>query len=114
MKLINSFKHAIEGLISAASAEENMKVHFIVMLCVIVLGIIVKLSKMEWIICIMLFGIVISAEIFNTALERAMDYINDDYDEDIKFIKDTSAAAVLVAAVASAVIGLMIFLPKLL
>ncbi len=91
-----------------------MKVHFIVMLCVIVLGIIVKLSEMEWIICIMLFGIVISAEIFNTALERAMDYINDDYDEDIKFIKDTSAAAVLVAAVASAVIGLMIFLPKLL
>ena len=114
MKLINSFKHAIEGLISPASDEENMKVHFIVMLCVIVLGIIVKLSKMEWIICIMLFGIVISAEIFNTALERAMDYINDDYDEDIKFIKDTSAAAVLVAAVASAVIGLMIFLPKLL
>ena len=92
----------------------DMKVHFIVMLCVIVLGIIVKLSEMEWIICIMLCGIVISAEIFNTALERAMDYINDDYDEDIKFIKDTSAAAVLVAAVASAVIGLMIFLPKLL
>jgi diacylglycerol kinase (ATP) len=114
MTLIESFKHAVEGLINTASVEKNLNIHFMAMFCVIILGIIVKLSEMEWIICIMLFGIVISAEIFNTVLEKTLDYIKDDYDKDIKFIKDASAAAVLVAATASAVIGLMIFLPKLL
>ena len=114
MKLINSFKYAIEGLINTANVERNLKIHLTATVCVIILGLIVKLSKMEWVICIILIGLVITAELFNTALEKTLDYINEDYDADIKFIKDTSAAAVLVMAISSAIIGLMIFLPKLL
>lgn len=83
------------------------------MVCVIAAGLAVKLSDMEWIVCIILFGLVISAELFNTALEKTLDYINEEYDEKIKFIKDASAAAVLVLAIASAVTGLIIFIPKL-
>ena len=112
-KLIESFKHAIDGVINTASVEKNLKIHFMIMICVIILGLIVKLSTLEWIICIILFGLVISAELFNTALEKTMDYINRDYDEEIRFIKDASAAAVLVLAIASAVVGVIIFLPKL-
>lgn len=113
-RLTDSFRHAIEGIISAAGVEKNLKIHFMVMTCVIIVGLIVKLSISEWIICIVLFGLVISAEMFNTALEKAMDYINEDYDEKIKFIKDASAGAVLAIAVTSAIIGLIIFIPKLL
>ena len=113
-KLINSFKYAIEGFINATNDEKNLQIHFAIMICVIILGLIVKLTTFEWIICIILFGIVISAEMFNTALEKTLDYVNEDYDEKIKFIKDTSAGAVLAMAITSASIGLIIFLPKLL
>ena len=70
------------------------------------------MSSFEWIVCIILFSIVISAEMFNTAIEMTLDYINEDYDGKIKLIKDASAAAVLVSAIAAAVIGLIIFIPK--
>lgn len=113
MKLIKSFRHAIDGIINTAGVETNLKIHFAAMIFVIALGLFVRLSSFEWIICIILFGLVISGELFNTAIEKAMNYINDDYDDDIKFIKDASAAGVLVLAIASAVIGLIIFIPKL-
>ena len=85
----------------------------IIMICVIILGLRVGLSKFEWIICIILFGLVISAEMFNTALEETLNYINDDYCDKIGFIKDASAGAVLIIAIASAAIGAIIFIPKL-
>lgn len=113
MKLIDSFKYAIEGLISTTGVERNLKIHFAAMICVIALGLYVRLSSFEWIVCIILFGLVISGEIFNTAIEKTLDYINKDPDDDIKFIKDASAAGVLVLAVASAAAGIIIFLPKL-
>lgn len=113
-RLTDSFSHALEGIINTAGVEKNLKIHFMVMVCVIIVGLIVKLSVSEWIICIVLFGIVISTEMFNTALEKTLDYINEGYDEKIKFIKDASAGAVLTVAITSAIIGLIIFIPKLL
>lgn len=110
---MKSFAHAIDGIAELISTERNLRIHFIAMACVIILGFVVGLSVFEWIICIILFGAVISAEIFNTVIEKTMNYINKDYDEEIKFIKDASAGAVLVMAIASAVIGLIIFIPKL-
>ena len=82
------------------------------MIFVIAVGLIVRLSNFEWIICIILFGLILSAELFNTALEKTLDYINEDYSNEIKFIKDASAGAVLVLAIASAIIGLIIFITK--
>lgn len=112
-RLTDSFNHAVEGIISTTNVEKNLKIHFTAMACVIILGLIVKLTAFEWIVCIILFGLVISAEMFNTSLEKTLDYINEDYDERIKFIKDASAGAVLVLAITSAVIGSIIFIPKL-
>lgn len=113
MSLIKSFKDAINGIINTVPTERNLKIQFIAMICVIVVGLIVRLSFFEWIICIVLFGLVISAEMFNTALEETLDYINEEYDERIKFIKDASAGAVLVLAIVSVIAGLIIFIPKL-
>ena len=111
-RLTDSFSHALEGIINTIRVERNLKIHFMIMVCVIMVGLIVKLSVYEWIVCIVLFGLVISAEMFNTALEKTMDYINENYDEKIRFIKDASAGAVLVLSIASAAIGLIIFIPK--
>ncbi len=113
MTIIKSFMDAINGIINTVPTERNLKIQSIAMICVIALGLIVGLSQSEWIICIILFALVISAELFNTALEKTLDYINEDYCDEFKFIKDASAGAVLVLAIASAVVGLMIFIPKL-
>ena len=95
-RLTDSFSHALEGIINTIRVERNLKIHFMIMVCVIMVGLIVKLSVYEWIVCIVLFGLVISAEMFNTALEKTLDYINEDYDEKIRFIKDASAGAVII------------------
>lgn len=113
MSIIKSFIDAINGIINTFPTERNLKIHVITMIFVIAASLIVKLSEMEWIVCIILFGLVISAELFNTAIEKTLDYINEDYCDEIKFIKDASAAAVLVLSIASAIIGLIIFVPKL-
>ena len=111
-KLINSFRHATEGIINTATVETNLQIHITVMICVVLMGLMVGLTMFEWIICIILFGLVISAELFNTALEETLDYINEEYNEKIRFIKDASAGAVLVTAIVSIIVGLIIFIPK--
>jgi diacylglycerol kinase len=113
MSITESFKHAIDGIVNATSKERNLKIHFSAMACVIAAGLIVGLSQMEWMVCIILCGLVISAELFNTAIEKAMDYISMDRHPEIGFVKDASAGAVLVLTVTSVIIGLMIFIPKL-
>ena len=59
-KLIKSFKYAFEGIFTGIKEEQNIKIHIAIMILVIVFGIILKISKIEWIICIALFGLVIS------------------------------------------------------
>lgn len=112
-KLIYSFKYALEGIITGLKKEQNMKIHFIIMILVIIAGIILKISKIEWIICIILFGIVISAEMFNTAIEQTVDIAMPEKNEKAKIAKDVSAGAVLIVAISSAIIGLIIFIPKI-
>ena len=82
------------------------------MLLVIIMGIILRISKIEWIICIILFGFVISLELVNTAIENVVDLVTMEKNPKAKIAKDVSAAAVLIAAITSAIIGLIIFIPK--
>jgi diacylglycerol kinase len=79
----------------------------------VVAGIVFKISKNEWIAVIFCIGWVIALELVNSAIESTADFISKERNESIKKIKDLSAGAVLVAAIASAIIGLIIFLPKL-
>ena len=82
------------------------------MLLVAIAGIILKINVIEWIICIILFAIVISAELFNTAIETVVNMITMEKNEKAKIAKDVSAGAVLVTAIGSAIVGLIIFIPK--
>lgn len=112
-KLINSFKYAFEGIFAALKAEKNMKIHIIIMILVIILGIVLKISRIEWIICIILFGFVISLELVNTAIETTVDLITQEKNPKAKIAKDVAAGAVLIASITSAIIGLIIFVPKI-
>ena len=112
-KLINSFKYATEGIITSFKTEKNMKIHILIMLLVVLAGVLLKISKLEWIICIILFSIVIAGELFNTAIETVVDMVMPDKNEKAKIAKDVSAGAVLVLAIGATIIGLMIFIPKI-
>lgn len=113
-KLLKSFKYAFDGIYTGIKEEQNMKIHITIMILVIIFGIMLKISKVEWIICIILFGLVISMELINTAIENTVDLITKEKNEQAKIAKDVAAGAVLVSAIASAIIGLIIFVPKIL
>lgn len=112
-KLIYSFKYAFEGIFTGFKQEQNMKIHVAIMLLVIILGVVLKISALEWIICIILFGVVISAELFNTAIEQTVNIAMPEINEKAKIAKDVSAGAVLIIAISAAIIGLIIFVPKI-
>lgn len=112
-KMINSFKNAFNGMIVSFKQERNMKIHISIMFLVILLGIIFKIKTVEWIICIICFALVIGGELFNTAIEIIVDIAMPNFNEKAKKAKDISAGAVLVLAIASAIIGFIIFVPKI-
>lgn len=112
-RLINSFKYAICGVITAFKEEQNMKIHTIAVIIVVILGITLKISKIEWIICLIIFGMVISAELLNTAIETVVDIVMPEINEKAKIAKDVSAGAVFIQAIISAIIGIIIFVPKI-
>ena len=112
-KLMNSFKYAIQGILSSFKNERNMKIHVFIMILVISAGIILKINKYEWIVCILCFAIVIGGELFNTAIETVVDMVMPYKNEKAKLAKDVSAGAVLILAMGAAICGLIIFVPKI-
>lgn len=112
-KIIKSFKYAIEGIYIGIKQEKNMKIHIFIMILVIIFGIMLKINKIEWIICIILFGNVIALELINTAIENAIDLITRENNPKAKIAKDTAAGAVLIMSISSSIIGLLIFIPKI-
>lgn len=113
-KLVNSFKYAGEGIITSFKSERNMKIHILIMVAVIIFGILLKISKIEWLICVILFSIVVSGELFNTAIETIVDMVSPQKNEKAKIAKDVSAGAVLIEAIGAAIVGGVIFVPKIL
>lgn len=113
-KLINSFKYALQGFASSFRTERNMKIHVVATILVIILGIYLKLNLIEWSIITIAIVIVISAELFNTAIETIVDMVSPQKNEKAKLAKDISAGAVLISAIISVIVGLIIFIPKIL
>ena len=111
-KIVNSFKYAIEGIISSFKTERNMKIHILAMIVVITLGFFFKLDKIEWCFIIIAIASVISAELFNTAIETVVDMVSPERNPKAKLAKDIAAGAVLVVAIGAAIIGFIIFGPR--
>lgn len=113
MTVLKSFKVAFEGLKDALLHERNFRIQVVIFLFVIVAGFIFQLSATEWSIILLCAAIVLSAEIFNSAIEKLCNHVTPEIHPLIKKIKDFSAAAVLLAAFISVIIGGIIFLPKI-
>ena len=112
-RLTNSFKYAFEGIVQAYIGEQNLKIHSVIACLVIIFGFILKISYTEWLICLVLIGLVLMAEFFNTSIEYLVDLVSPDIQPLAKATKDTASAGVLMIAIISAIIGLTIFVPKL-
>jgi diacylglycerol kinase len=116
MKLVRSFKYALDGL-KLVKREYNMKIHLSVALVIVVSGLYFSITKYEWLAVLLSIGLVISAEIMNTAVEEAMNLHTSVHPETYPKAgrpKDIGAAAVLVASILAAVVGLIIFVPYIL
>ena len=112
-RLTNSFKYAFEGMLQAYIGEQNLKIHTVIAVLVIIFGFILKISYMEWLVCLILIGLVLMAEFFNTSIEYLVDLASPEVHPLAKATKDTASAGVLMMAIISAIIGLIIFVPKL-
>ena len=112
-RLINSFKYAFEGILQAYVGEQNLKIHTVIAILVIIFGFILKISYTEWLVCLVLIGLVLMAEFFNTSIEYSVDLVSPEIHPLAKATKDTASAGVLMMAIISAIIGLIIFVPKL-
>ena len=109
----NSFKYAFNGLYILFKSEPNALIHLLAVITVIFMGLFFEIEKQDWIIVLLLFALVFISELFNSSIEYLSDIISLEYHPLIKKIKDMSAAAVLISALISLIIGVIIFLPKI-
>ena len=107
-------KYAINGLVFAFKNEINMRVHVLFTVSVIIFGFVFHVSLTEWVLLFLTFGLVLSSEVFNTAVEMLLDYLAPEWHPKVGIIKDLTAGGVLVASGIALVIGSIIFIPKLL
>lgn len=112
-KGIMTFEYAFRGLAGALRTEPNVRIHSVIAVLVISLGLIFGITRTEWLILILCISQVIVAETFNTALERLVDMVSPQVSEKAGMVKDMAAGAVLFSAMASVVAGIIIFVPYL-
>lgn len=109
-----SFGYAFEGIWTGIRKERNMRIHCLAVILVTAAGTFFGLTVVEWCICLLLFGMVISLELVNTAVEAVVDLVTEEKKPLAKIAKDTAAGAVLFTAVMAVIIGCIIFVPYLL
>lgn len=112
-RLFKSFKYAFDGIIYTLKYEQNMLIHVLATIIVVGLGLVVGLSKVEWLFCILFIGMVIATELINSSIEAVVDLVTPKENSLAKVAKDTASGAVLVFAITALVGGLIIFVPKI-
>lgn len=113
-KLSDSFRNAFSGVKQAFARERNMRIHMTAAVLCIILGAVCGLDAVKWAILFIAIGLVVVAEMVNTAIENLVDMITDEYSPEAKLAKDIAAGAVLVAAAVAVILGVLIFARPLL
>lgn len=113
-KRIKSFAYAFAGLKVLFREEHNSRIHAVAAILAIAAGFLLRISALEWTAVVIVIGMVFAAEILNSSLERTADFVKAERDDRKRDIKDLGAAAVLVCAVTAAIVGCIIFIPKIL
>lgn len=110
---IKSFGPALKGLFWLFKNEGNAQFHLIATIVVVIAGFYFKVIMSEWVLLCFAIGLVITAEALNTAIEKTIDLLHPQKHEKAGLVKDLAAAGVLVASICSAIIGLLVFIPKI-
>lgn len=113
IKRLNSFRYALAGIADLLGSQPNARIHLLATALVIAAGLYFGLSKNEWCLVVLAIASVFAAEAFNTALEHLTDLVSPDYHPLAGKAKDVAAGAVLFAAIGAAVVGVLVFLPKI-
>ena len=109
MRLLKSFGYALNGFKVAFSEQPNFRAHVLAAVIVVALGFWFDIAAVDWIILLILIGLVVGAELFNTALEKLTDLIKKEHHPLAGQAKDIAASAVLVLSIVSAIAGFIIF-----
>ncbi|MCB1203038.1 MAG: diacylglycerol kinase family protein [Verrucomicrobiae bacterium] len=109
---LQSFIDAGRGLVTVLRTEWNFRIHAVIALLVTLAGFLFQISSGEWLAVVLSAGVVFMAEVFNTAIEYLADAVHPEADRGVGMAKDAAAGGVLIAAVAAAIVGAIVFLPK--
>ena len=113
IRFLRGVRHALSGLGHGALHERNFQIELALGLVAIGMAWWLRISRIEWLAVAICCGVVLSAELFNTAIEKLADTVELGHNEQIRVVKDVAAGAVLLASVASLVVGAAVFLPYL-
>ncbi len=112
-RLKKSFGYAFRGLVKTWHEEQNLQVHTVVGVFVMLMAVVFQISRIEWLVLIITILIVLLMEIVNSAVERVTDILKPRIHAYVKEIKDIMAAAVMLSAISAVIVGLIIFAPKI-
>lgn len=112
-KFSSSIKYCLEGINFVITNESNFKKEIVIGIITLLLSYILKISRIEFIIILIMIALVLTSEIINTSIEKVVDLYTKDYNNLAKIAKDVSAGSVLVMSIFSLLVGVIIFLPKI-
>ena len=112
-KFFGSFYYAIRGIVECLKSERNFRFHLFAAVVAVVISFWLKISALEWALVILSITIVMAAEIINTSVEKIADFIEPNINKKIRVIKDMTAGMTLIAAIGAFLVGVIIFLPKI-
>lgn len=113
MKIIRSLGYAISGLKACLKTQTNFRTHLLLASIAVAGSVLLRFSLWKWVAVLICIGVVLTAELLNTAIEILCDVVNPGYHPQIKVIKDMAAGAVVISALISFISGLLIFIPAI-
>ncbi|RYG19527.1 MAG: diacylglycerol kinase family protein [Chitinophagaceae bacterium] len=112
-KFFRGFKFAANGLIYAVKTQLNVRVQLFVVVLIVAAGFLFKISSLEWLAVVICIGVVLLAELMNTAIETLVDLVSPEFNPKAGLVKDIAAGAVLIVALMAFAVALIIFVPKI-
>ena len=108
-----ALKNSLSGLFYAIKEQKNLKIQLIMAFLVIIFSIVIKINKIEMMFICIAICFVIFAEVVNTAIEKTVDLVTEEYNEKAKIAKDIAAGAVIISSINAIIVGIIVFLEKI-
>lgn len=112
-RILRSFGYAFAGIVATARTQPNFVIHLVAATCALALAVVLQLSPAEIAVLALTIAAVLAAEMLNTAVEALADLVSPEFHPLVKVAKDAAAGAVLITALGAILVGLALFLPRL-